>query len=93
MTEFRQAMDGFERTDGVPERVYFRRSKGKWEGIIREFLDAGIEFAVKEFDDPNGECKKWYANLSNVKGKFDGVKVVKRGNRIYLVNTKLGRQA
>lgn len=91
MTEFRQAMDGFELTDGVPEREYFGRSGCKWGGIIQEFLDAGIEFAVKEFDDPNGECKKWYANLSNAKGKFDGVKVVKRGNRIYLVNTKLGR--
>lgn len=91
MTEFRQEMDGFERTDGVPKREYFRRSDGKWEGIIQEFLDAGIEFAVKEFDDPNGECKRWYASLSNSKGKFDGVKVLKRGNRIYLVNTKLGR--
>ena len=90
MTELR---NGFKRTDGVPEREYFRRSKGKWDGIIREFLDAGIEFAVKEFDDTNGECKKWYANLANAKGKFDGVKVVKRGNRIYLINTKLGRQA
>lgn len=89
MTEFRQAMEGFERTEGIPKREYYRRSNGKWDGIIQEFLDAGIEFAAKEFDEPKGECMKWYTNLMNAKGKFDGVKVVKRGNRVYLVNTKM----
>lgn len=89
MTEFRQTMDGFERTEGIPEREWVCRSNGKWSGIIQEFLDAGIEFAVKEFDNPKGECLKWYGNLANARRKFDGVKVVKRGNRVYLVNTKL----